>query len=365
VQPYDYQAYYSYESFGLAYSRGLEEYILTPRLTSDAYPEGEMPRVIRVLHPNQAHTETLVTPGWSSHGVFGLSMSHNAVGTKMISTAQLVDGTSAVLLWNKGEYRWEMETYFGATLTTIRYQENAISGDGNYAFVAIYDSSLSTHIGVDVYIYAAGNWSYQTTLTPTSYAGKENFGKVMAVNETGTVLFVGAPNISSISDSAVYVYTRSGSSWTQQTILNTPNGPFSNFGISLSMSSTGDKCAVGDSVTGEVLLYSGSLASWSVAETFTPALQPADTSSQFGAAVALSGDGNMLAIGVPEGYSLPTYNTWGWVEVFRYYSGSWRYEESILNQMDNSRAGRFGDAIAINHDGSFILVGAPYANAGI
>ena len=114
----------------------------------------------------------------------------------------------------------------------------------------------------------------------------------------------------------MYVFTRSGTSWSQQAFIkasNTGIGDF--FGSSVSLSDDGNTLAVGaphedsnatgvngdqtdNSVAfaGAVYAFTRSGSTWSQ-QAYIKASNTARASDHFGNAVSLSGDGNTLAVG--------------------------------------------------------------------
>src|SRR5262249_28155903 len=118
---------------------------------------------------------------------------------------------------------------------------------------------------------------------------------------------------------AVYVFVRSGASWSQQAYIKASNAEANDFfGFSVSLSADGNTLAVGAvgersaatgvnntspaqgdnsvSGTGAVTVFTGSGAAWSQQAYIKP-LSPA-VGDFFGFSVALNTDGSTLAIGV-------------------------------------------------------------------
>jgi len=306
---------------------------------------------------------------YNATGLYGSSLS-NTVDPWMVTTGTNVNNqTNKALFWRKDQFAWMLQQTIN-TVGTDEYRENAISGDGNTAFVAKY-TSADAYVAVDVYVCDGTTWSYQATLTPSNYAGnRENFGKAISTSQNGNVVAIGAPNFSlSQPYSSVYIFTRTGTAWSEQTIINQPITSVSfRFGMSVSMNSAGTKIAIGDSMAEEAYTYTGSGASWTLDHTFSlttrgvnPLIPPL-----FGATVALSGDGNILAIGATEATSdIASGDSWinntkGCVEVYRVVSSAWRLEDTIVGYMNDYDG--FGSGLATNADGSVIFVGAPKQN---
>ena len=155
------------------------------------------------------------------------------------------------------------------------------------------------------------------------------FGRSIALSGDGDTLAVGAPledsnttviggnqaDNSATYSGAVYVFTRSGTTWSQQAYVKASNTDASDrFGVSVALSGDGDTLAVGayeersnatgingnqaDNSAGDsgaVYVFTRSGTTWSQ-QAYVKASNT-DASDEFGVSVALSGDGTTLAVG--------------------------------------------------------------------
>ncbi|MFN7309306.1 MAG: FG-GAP repeat protein, partial [bacterium] len=150
----------------------------------------------------------------------------------------------------------------------------ALSADGNTLAVgATGESSNATGVGGDqtdnsassagaVYVYSrsGSTWVQQAYVKASNTGADDYFGASVALSADGNTLAVGAPwedsnaigiggdqaNNSATNAGAVYVYSRSGTSWSQQAYVkasNTGAGDF--FGWSVALSADGNTLAVG------------------------------------------------------------------------------------------------------------------------
>ena len=220
-----------------------------------------------------------------------------------------------------------------------------LSGDGNTLAVGAYfeDGSSTGLNGAHnndsvnsgaVYLFRrmGGAWSQQAYIKASNPNSEDRFGWSVSLNDDGNTLVVGAPSedgsstgvnraqIGGISNAgAVYVFRFSGSVWSQQAYIKASN--------------TGD----GD---------------------------------RFGYAVALSGDGNTLAVGARNEGSSSTgvnrtqnndANLSGATYLFRIDSGMWSQQAFI--KASNSTGGiQFGYSVSLNKDGNTLAVGATNEN---
>ncbi len=177
---------------------------------------------------------------------------------------------------------------------------------------------------------------------------------------------------------AVYVFSRTGTTWTQQAYVKADDaGENGGFGMSVALSADGNTMAVGsplawdESAAGKVYVFSR------VGTTWTPQtdLIPSNTRPQavFGTAVALSADGNTLAVGSPgessgttgiDGIKSDTSApNAGAVYVFSR-TGPW-WSGEVYVKASNTRANAaFGSAVALSSDGKTLAVGSTGESSG-
>jgi hypothetical protein len=196
-------------------------------------------------------------------------------------------------------------------------------------------------------------------LNASDAGADDNFGASLALS--GDTLVVGAP-IKSSNTGAVYVFTRSGTDWSQQTkITNTDPAPDGDlFGSSLALEGT--TLVIGSPFQGEGIfpkgaayVYEGSGANWTRKQklTLTDGLQSGDF---FGASVAL--DGTRILVGAPF-QSTSFQDTFvGAAYVFTLSGSTWT-QTGKLTAINAAKEDFFGWSVAL--EGNTALVGAPQA----
>jgi hypothetical protein len=213
-----------------------------------------------------------------------------------------------------------------------------LSHDGNTLAVGVTNASAAW---VDIYTRstassAAATWTGQARVLALAPHAGDRFGSALALSGDGNTLVVGAPadvscgigvgaspaDAGTVASGAVTVYVRSGNSWTAQAFIKPGS---------------------------------------------------ADVAAEFGAAVALSEDGNWLAVGAPrEANDTRSINGTGCttcrpdsgaVSVYqRNAQGQWGFKAYI--KAANADAGdHFGHALAISNDGRVLVVGAPFEDS--
>ncbi|TQV75953.1 integrin [Exilibacterium tricleocarpae] len=203
--------------------------------------------------------------------LLGISVSLDSTGDTLAAGA----GEGAVYIFTRSDNRWNNTTYrvlsggigFGASVSlnsagdTLAVgapeEDSAATGiDGDDS-----DSSAESAGAVFVYTRSDGNiWNRQTYIKASNTGPGDKFGTSVSLNDAGDKLVVSAVEEASIAtgiddsqddDStedagAVYMFTRSGNTWSQQSYIKASNtGSGDKFGTSLSFDSAGDTLAVG------------------------------------------------------------------------------------------------------------------------
>jgi hypothetical protein len=312
----------------------------------------------------------------------------------------------------------------GGALDGHTGQGLAISGDGNtIAIGAQHESSNARGINGNqnddsaynagaVYVFTrnGANWAQQAYVKASNTGSGDHFGSAVALSADGNTLAVAAywessaatgVNGNQSDDSipqsgAVYVFTRSGNTWTQQAYIKASNtgtagvgdvpGDGDQFGFSLALSDAGNTLAVGattedsnangvnanqadDSAisAGAVYVYARAGNAWSQ-QAYVKSDSPtaATAGDLFGYSVALSANGNTLAVGAyDEGGSARTVN--GPVDAMRngsgagyvfVRSGSTWSREAYLKTWNSEGGDSWGVSIALSDDGNTLAMGS-------
>jgi hypothetical protein len=173
----------------------------------------------------------------------------------------------------------------------------ALSGDTAIVGAFIDDVGANSNQGsACVFTRSGTTWTQQAQLTATGGAAFDNFGYSVAIS--GDTAIVGAynDNVGANTDQgSAYVFTRTGTTWTQQAQLTATDGAADDlFGVSVALS--GDTAIVGafiddvgaNSNQGSACVFTRSGTTWTQQAQLIAAGGAA--SDQFGSAVALSGD---------------------------------------------------------------------------
>ena len=269
------------------------------------------------------------------------------------------------------------------------------------------DNSLYASGAVYVYVRQGDSWTQQAYVKASNPGQSDHFGSSVALSRDGNTMAIAAhweasgatgvngnQNDNSIPQAgAVYVFTRTGTTWTQQAYIKASNtgkanegtlaGDGDQFGFSVALSGDGNTVAVGaiseDSAAqqingnqgddtaqsaGAVYVYARTGGTWAqqayVKGTNTEA------GDGLGFSLALSFDGNTLAAaafdedgagrGVNPAHDNKSLNS-GALYIFTRQKGAWGQEAYIKGSKGETSDG-FGFATAISDDGNTVAVGS-------
>jgi len=209
-----------------------------------------------------------------------------------------------------------------------------------------------------VYVFTESNgvWTQTATLTANDGLRFDIFGSEVALS--GNVAAIGAYQ-SNHSVGAVYVFTGSGSAWTQKAKLTADDGVRGDcLGWSVAVSSAGVLAGapfaiVDGSEVGAVYVFEESGGNWSQTQKLT-----ADNGASgdfFGDAIAM--DGEVAVIGA-DGATIGGNQVQGAAYVFDTSGATW-VQKTELTSDDGAAFDNFGRFVAIS--GTTVFVGAPYA----
>ena len=233
----------------------------------------------------------------------------------------------------------------------------ALSGDGNTAMVGAKTiNSLTVPVGVAyVFTRSGSTWTFQVELVSPNSAPNDLFGDSISLSNDGSTALIGASG-ANYNLGAAYVFTgsNSGTNWVPQATLATVGATTNDgFGATVSLSSDGNTALVGASNKGHGVadVYTRSAASWSLQQELTAS--DATTQYTFGSSVALSGDGNTAVVGSPPN---PNISQIGAAYTFIRSGASWTQQQKLTDPSPSSFS-TFGSAIVLSGDGNTALLG--------
>jgi hypothetical protein len=268
----------------------------------------------------------------------------------------------------------------GAPLDDIGYSVD-ISADGNYALVGLPGGDpLGASSGrAIVYVRSGVNWTQQASLTASDGASHDSFGFAVDLSSDGSVAVIGAygreeNTTTNDGAGAAYVFRRNGATWTQERILTADDATrFDKFGAAVAISGDGNHIVVGatdeDSTTGTVLAngaayaYTYSGGTWIQVSKLRPfASYSDDNFDRFGYAIALNYNGTVAVIGAPGADAITKDE--GRAYIFNRTDGTW-LKSATLVDIEAEPSDAFGSAVAIDNNGARVIIGAPYADSPV
>ncbi|WP_156779051.1 integrin [Acidovorax sp. RAC01] len=346
-------------------------------------------------------------------GRFGNRVALSGNGTTLAVGAYGEAGnTGAVYVFTRTGATWsqqarivapdgEANDYFGNAValsadgSTLAIGADGQSGNqtGTFATLPPTNNLASSAGAVYVYTRSAAAWSLQAFIKAGNADANDLFGSFVALSSDGNTLAVAAYNEDGdmtgahgnpaySASGAAYVFTRTGTAWAQQGYIKASNaGAGDFFGIYLSLSGAGDTLAVGaffersasastpadDSLAnaGAAYVFQRNAGVW-LQQAYLKAPTPL-AQDRFGVAVALSHDGNTLAVGMDGDSSnytgifpvAPPANALalnsGAVFVFTRTGAAWA-PQAYLKASNTRSPHRFGNNLAMSSDGNTLVV---------
>ncbi|TMK97149.1 MAG: hypothetical protein E6G34_13600 [Actinobacteria bacterium] len=299
---------------------------------------------------------------------FGYDFALSSDGT----TALVSEGPDVAWVFSRTGQSWAREAKLQLEGATGGGAHVALSADGNTAVLA--GPSAAGPVAAWTFTRTGGSWSSQAAPIIASGAGPrppgslqemESFASSVAVSANGDVILVGA-DWDSGWKGAAWIFTRSGTGWTQQGAKLTPSGvsPEERFGSSAALSASGDVALIGGvgdrqhppegpPPEGAAYAFTRSGATWTqTAKLIDGERNPYENHTGLGSAVALSADGATALLGA-----------YDHAIVFTRSASDWRQHEPPLKPYDFSNYAvfggppAFGDVIALSADGTTAVIG--------
>ena len=348
----------------------------------------------------------------------GNTLAVGALGDNSSATETSDDSATnsgAVYVYARSGDSWGREAYVKASNTEegdYFGSSVALSADGNTLAVGAYgEDSDATVIGGDqlndnaygagaVYVYVReGLWQQQAYIKASNTGAGDDFGASVALSANGNTLAVGAVGEDSAATGingdegdnsaeyagAVYMFSRDNNVWAQHVYVKASNNEKEDgFGSAVTLSADGNTLAVAaygedSAVTGingdendnnannagAVYVFSHDINGW-IQQAYVKASN-SEMDDNFGVSVALSADGNTLAVGANWEDSVATgiegnqadngANGAGVVYVFGRATNNWT-QLAYVKASNTEALDLFGHSVALSADGNTLAVGS-------
>jgi hypothetical protein len=372
------------------------------RVNVDATGDGAIGQNMAVLRP----------PGIMAGDNFGLSVAISRDGSTVAAGAPLhANQGGSVYLYRRVGSTWELADTVGPDILDVGDQFGwnvALSADGSTLVAgARREDSSSTSDPINnngvsagaAYVFERSGtaWQQAAYLKASNVDAGDSFGERVAIADDGNTIAVTAFQEASVATGingnqgdntatdagAVYVFAKSGSTWTQQAYVKATNTDATDgFGYSVSLANDGNTLVAGayredsnsaqspgdDSVSsaGAVYVYTRASTVWTPV-AFLKASN-LDAGDNFGYSSAVSGDGRRIVVGA-EGESSANGNpadnsasASGAAYIYQL-GASWQ-QVSYLKATTPSMDAEFGFHVASTTTGSIVAVGASSESMG-
>jgi hypothetical protein len=313
-----------------------------------------------------------LTPSVGSSGAtFGTSISLSANGhTALIGAFQQDTGRGGAYVFQESGGQWTQQAELTASVRTAHDLFGvtvALSANGTEALIGA-DGTATGKGAAYIFTLGAGQWTQQAQLTAADGLARDAFGISLALSADGSTALIGASGWHHSSPSvagpgAAYIYSGSGSQWTQEAQLTAADGiAQDDFGDGVALSTAGTEALIGadghqvgaNSGQGAEYVFEGSGAQWLQVAEFTASDGGAGDS--FGVPVALSSSGGVALIGSGS-HTVGGHAFQGAAYVFSG-SGSQWIQNTELTSADGAADDGFGDTVALSSSGTTALIGA-------
>jgi FG-GAP repeat len=265
---------------------------------------------------------------------------------------------------------------FGSGASSLRYSQlSAIDArghalgthlalDGDHLLLRIDTRGARFPVRIDPLIQQGGK------LTASDATGASLLGSSVALSADGNTALIGGPEdeAGGTMAGAAWVFTRTGSTWTQQGPKLTGSdeqGP-GQFGISVALSADGNTALIGGiedqtkgATVGAAWAFVRAGSTWTQQGPKLTGGIEENVGGRFGRSVALSATGNTALIGAYFDDS-----TKGSAFVFTRSGTTWAQQGKRLLASDESGEGQFGVSAALSSDGNTALIGGPHDEGG-
>jgi hypothetical protein len=212
-----------------------------------------------------------------------------------------------------------------------------------------------------VYTVTGAGWTQQATLVATDGQVVDLFGSSVAIDADTAVVGSFANNGAGVDSGAVYVFTRTGSTWTQQAKLLAADGAAGD-GFGSSVAIDGDTIVVGAAFdddgggdSGSAYVFTRTGTTWTQQEKLLAV--DAAAADNFGQSVAVAGD--TAVIGSPYDDNVDVDS--GSVYVFTRSAATWTQQAKVVAG-DASAGDLLGSSVGISPD--TLVAGAPRDDDG-
>jgi hypothetical protein len=246
----------------------------------------------------------------------------------------------------------------------------SLSSDGNTALIGAPEDAGQG--AAWVFARSSGVWSQQgSKLLPNdadTTGGGSHFGFSVSISGSGSTALIGGESDNG-GVGAVWIFTSTGGAWSQSGSKLTADDEDDSeggayFGASVALSANGNTALIGGffdgTDAGAAWVFTRSGTAWSQQGPALTANDETGVGGEFGYSVALSADGNTALIG-----GLYDNDGVGAAWIFTRAAGAWSQQGPKLTGSDEAGLAEAGVKVALSSDGTTALVGGPSDNNAV
>jgi hypothetical protein len=322
------------------------------------------------IDPLTARSVKLVAAGEAGGAAFGSHVALSANGkTALVGGAIDDDGRGAVWVFRRAGSGWVQEgrkLVGGGEVGPAGFGWGlALSADGATALIGGPDDDHEAG-AVWAFVLRGSHWVQQgRKLAAPGEAGRSWFGFAVALSGDGSTALVGGPADAhpkgasfTVGHGAAWIFHRTGTVWHPQgaKLTGRGDGPTGAFGTAVSLSADGATALISapdtDPDRGAAWVFARTRSGWHQQGPSLTGAGERGNVGQFGAATALSADGNVALIGGP-GDNDNVGASW----VFTRTGTTWKQQGPKLTARDETGHGAFGISVALSQADNTALIG--------
>ena len=323
-------------------------------------------------------------------GAISIALSNDGNTLAATSGSYASSVTDKTYIFTRAGTTWTEQTTINNSASTSAGSANSVSlsSDGNTLAIGLPSHPTSSVVGggCKIMTRTAGTWSQQQIVTEDTPVASRGFGYVVSLSADGNTLACGKKESGTSMNGIVYIFTRTGSTWTKQQILTSGSTAADGFGERVSLSGDGDTVAIGtladNRYTPGIWIYKRTAGVWAFefsekspnyqiyggydqSQTFPYSL--------FGICVKLSYDGSKAFVGAPYASTTGSGATYsdgsgaprgGAIYVYTRSGDVWSFQNNLTlrpdysTEVDETRSGTaqtFGRAFGIASDGGAVV----------
>jgi len=289
-----------------------------------------------------------------------------AAGTSTAFSATLTDGGGSVNITTSADTNTVLSTISQSSNVFTLTPSSSTTAPNGGTFAVTFSVTDGVNTSVDnttTFTLSFATWSQQQKLTASDAEASDDFGISVSISDDGNTAIIGAQmeDTTATNAGSVYIFTRSGTTWSQQAKIQASDAEASDqFGSSVSISDDGNTAIIGAQYedttatdAGAAYIFTRSGTTWSQQAKIQAS--DAETNDYFGFSVSISGDGDTAIVSA---YLEDTSGTSAGSAYIFTRSGTTWSQQAKIQASDAAANDYFGWAVSISDDGNTAIIGA-------